>query len=389
MELVRPEITRWSARLVDPAQERRFSEDDLLSQRRTIVAIFAVLVVANALTFVFSAYLLLRDGAQVPLDRAALHVVALAAGGAIGIGLARGKRHDRLRTLVGAAVILLGGVMCLLLGTGEGMGIRGAIAVIAGVAIIYLSVPLTLAAVTGFAVVFTAVALPLWMLNPGTDAGVDNVYVAMCVAMAHLVGYLQARRTHQERRVLFAQRETLLALSSVDPLTGLMNRRAVDDEMARAWTYWQRGGTPLAVVMVDIDHFKRLNDTQGHIAGDHALRLVADVIRSAMPLVPGQVAARYGGEEFICLLPGLGAAEATLVAGKILTGVRRIGIPLTALPDGGANSAAILTVSVGVASADARITRPEDLVHAADRQLYRAKDDGRNCVRAESGVLMS
>lgn len=389
MELIRPGITRWTARLADRDQERRFNEYNLLSQRRTILAIFTVLLIANGLTFAVSALLLLRDGAAVPLGRAALHAVTLLAGGAIALGLARERRHVWLRTLTGAGVILLSSVMCLLIGTGAGMGLRGAIAVIAGVAVIYLSVPLSLPAVTGFAALFTAAALPLWWASVGADAGMDRVYVAMCVAMAHVVGYVQARRTHQERRVLFAQRETLLALSSVDPLTGLMNRRAVDAEMARAWRYWQRSGTPLAVVMVDIDHFKRLNDTQGHIAGDHALRLVADVIRGAMPLIPGQVAARYGGEEFICLLPGLDSAEATLVAGKILAGVRRIGIPLVAPADGSAGAATILTVSAGVASADARIARPEELVHAADRQLYRAKDEGRNCVRAESGVLMS
>ncbi|MEO7126821.1 MAG: GGDEF domain-containing protein [Nakamurella sp.] len=183
--------------------------------------------------------------------------------------------------------------------------------------------------------------------------------------------------------MLFAQREMLLALSSVDPLTGLMNRRTVDAELARTFEYWQRSGTPLAVLMVDIDHFKTLNDSQGHIAGDHALRLVADVVRETMPLASGQVAARYGGEEFICMLPGLGAAEAAAVARQILKGGRRIGIPLTATE----GDQTILTVSAGVASAHPPMDRPEALVNAADQQLYRAKAAGRNCLRAEPAAL--
>lgn len=384
MELIRPEITRWTARLADRDQERRFAVYHLFNQRRTILAIFSVVLVANALTFVVAAYQLLHDGGTIPVGRAAVHVIALVTGGAVALGLAREERHAWLRGLVIGGVLLLSVVMCVLLGTGTGMSFRGAIIAIAGVALIYLSVPLSLAAVTGFALLYTAGALPLWWASVGADSETDRVYVVMCVAMAHVMGYIQARRMHQERRVLFAQRETLLALSSVDPLTGLMNRRAVDTELARAWQYWQRSGTPLAVVMVDIDHFKRLNDTQGHVAGDHALRLVADIIRGAMPLIPGQVAARYGGEEFICLLPGMDAAGATVVAGKILAGVRHIGIPLAT--DSGT---AILTVSAGVAAADAGIEDAEALVDAADRQLYRAKDEGRNCVRTESAVLMS
>ena len=196
--------------------------------------------------------------------------------------------------------------------------------------------------------------------------------------VAHVLSFIEARRAQRERRVLFAQRETLLAMSAVDPLTGLMNRRSVDLELHRAWAYWKRTSTPLSVLMIDIDHFKALNDSQGHVAGDHALRLVADLVRGAMPMVPGQVAGRYGGEEFICLLPGLPISEATVVAGKILSSVRHIAIPLTATPGG----RAILTVSIGVASATPGMAQPEDLIAAADGQLYRAKNDGRNCVRA-------
>lgn len=385
MELARPRLTRWTAQLVDRGQERRFRDYNLLAQRRTAVVSLCVILLANAATFGYTLINTIGTGSeQTPTAaRIVTQVVGTGVGIALAIGLARERRHTWLMWWISSAVVMMTALVAGVLATGLDMGFRSAILVIGGVAVVYVVVPLHLTAVTASALLYSAATVPLWFMATGSESDVDIAYTAVAIVVVHVLSFAEARRAQGERRVLFAQREMLLALSSVDPLTGLMNRRAVDAELARAFGYWQRSGAPLAVLMVDVDHFKNLNDTQGHIAGDHALRLVADVIRSAMPLVPGQVAARYGGEEFICLLPGLGAAEAAVVAGQILGGVRRFGIPLTATEGG----RTILTVSAGVAAAHLSMSGPEALVDAADQQLYRAKDGGRNCLRAEPAGL--
>jgi len=381
VELARPPLTRWTAELADRGQERRFREYNLLSQRRTALVTLTAILLINAVAFGFSV-LSGTDGAP-SAPRLTTQIVGTAVGVILVIALARERRHIWLRHLVAAAVVMLTAFIAIMLATGPRMGFRGAIMVVGGVAVIYLTLPLRLTAVTVLSLAYSAVTVPIWLTVALVDGAVDVVYTVMSLVLAHVLCFTEARRAQRERRVLFAQRETLLALSSIDPLTGLMNRRAADAELKQAFARWRRHGQSLTLLMVDIDHFKTLNDSQGHVAGDHALRLVADVIRSVMPMVPGQVAARYGGEEFVCLLPGLDAAQATVIAGRILAGVRRIAIPLTA----GSAERSILTVSAGVAAVGPRISGPEELVDAADRQLYRAKGEGRNCVRTEPAGL--
>lgn len=372
VELTPPEMTRWSAQLTDRDQEFRFRIYNMRAGRRTAVTALLLILGADA---AMVAYRLLVADQPMGLTRLITQIAATIVGAGLAIWLMRERRHTWMVAAVLTAAALLTALTAVLIATAVDGPFKGAVLLIGGVAVIYLVVPLTLRAVAALALGFSAVTLPIWLVT----ADEHRSYTVLAVCLAHLLSAVEARRTRQERRVLFAQREMLLALSSIDPLTGLVNRRAVDVELGRAWEYWSATGTPVSVLMIDIDHFKNLNDTQGHIAGDHALRLVADVVREVMPLMPGQVAARYGGEEFCCLLTGLDAAAAAVVAGRILAEVRRIGIPLTAT----SGSRTILTVSVGVAQARPGMAAPEHLVAAADRQLYRAKGEGRNCVRAE------
>ncbi|WP_376097401.1 GGDEF domain-containing protein [Roseomonas sp. CCTCC AB2023176] len=161
-----------------------------------------------------------------------------------------------------------------------------------------------------------------------------------------------------------------------DALTGLVNRRGFDAILKRAVAAARGGGTPASLLMLDIDHFKRFNDTYGHPAGDLVLRLVGKVLTQN---VKGRdVAARYGGEEFGVILIGAGRHEAETVAEQIRAAiaaqrmsVRRAG------PDLGA-----ISVSIGVASCRGGDTAAA-LVERADRALYRAKQLGRDRVCAE------
>ncbi|MEW6486863.1 MAG: diguanylate cyclase [Thermodesulfobacteriota bacterium] len=171
---------------------------------------------------------------------------------------------------------------------------------------------------------------------------------------------------------LRASNEQLRELSSVDPLTKLFNRRyfmqALEAEYARSARY----GTPLAFLMLDIDHFKRLNDTYGHQAGDEVLRGLADLLR--VRVRGTDVAGRYGGEEFCVLLPHTGLPGAAELAERIRAAVE--GTPIEARGE-----RLGITVSVGAAACPGpRVATADDLIRLADEALYEAKAAGRNRV---------
>jgi diguanylate cyclase (GGDEF)-like protein len=171
----------------------------------------------------------------------------------------------------------------------------------------------------------------------------------------------------------------LRALAGQDSLTGLANRRAFDEALAREHLRSRRGKTPLGLIMIDVDHFKRFNDLYGHLAGDDCLRCVGAAIGEAV-LRPGDVAARYGGEEFAVLLPGTDEAGAAVAAERIRKAILDLTIRHTANPN------EIVTVSAGVASLSCVDIEADRLIEAADLALYRAKDSGRNAVMCASAL---
>lgn len=173
---------------------------------------------------------------------------------------------------------------------------------------------------------------------------------------------------------LAANSAELAVLSSVDPLTGLANRRQMEMilEAAREADSHKRG---LGLVMIDIDHFKKYNDTFGHAAGDTCLRRVAHIIDSCI-VRPGCTAVRYGGEEFLLILRGVDSELANTLADQVRTRVAATAIPHPGNPPGN-----IVTVSAGVAWAVLSETVPtSELLRRADTALYRAKNAGRNRV---------
>jgi diguanylate cyclase (GGDEF)-like protein len=160
-----------------------------------------------------------------------------------------------------------------------------------------------------------------------------------------------------------------------DPLTGLYNRRFLDGMAQSATAKAVRGCTPFSVLLADLDHFKKLNDTWGHAAGDLALRETADCISAAVR--SSDIVCRYGGEEFLVLLPGCDFAGATKFAETI-----RARIAGLRAASGGASPS--VTASVGVASFPAHGTTAEMVIRSADEALYRAKREGRNRIACAS-----
>lgn len=163
-------------------------------------------------------------------------------------------------------------------------------------------------------------------------------------------------------------------LSVTDSLTGLANRRCFDDVLLSEWQRATRNQTDLALVMVDIDHFKKYNDNYGHLAGDECLRRVADVLRRCTRRA-GELASRFGGEEFVMVLPGSNREHALEVADLCTRLIKLEGIPHIMSP-----IAPFLTVSAGVACLqDHEAQAPSDLINASDAAMYRAKSAGRAC----------
>ncbi|OSM02161.1 GGDEF domain-containing protein [Magnetofaba australis] len=190
--------------------------------------------------------------------------------------------------------------------------------------------------------------------------------------------YLLSRRMRFNNRVIMEGEEKQRALETsvrVDGLTGLYNRRWLDHSLERQFQRMGRDGGSLSLLMMDVDHFKRFNDTFGHLGGDCALRTLA---RSLMDhLRPGDMAARYGGEEFSVLLPETTLQTAINIAERLREGVA--GEKIVSEEGKALDS---ITISIGVASTSAELNTPAKLVAAADAALYAAKQGGRNCVHA-------
>ncbi|MEJ5059978.1 MULTISPECIES: sensor domain-containing diguanylate cyclase [unclassified Pseudomonas] len=206
--------------------------------------------------------------------------------------------------------------------------------------------------------------------------------VALLLGFLGVLGYRLIKLMKQQNRVqceLLDSQEKLLELNRnlellalEDALTGLANRRQFDlfihAEMGRS----RRNMTGLALLMIDVDHFKSFNDFYGHLAGDDCLRNISAIITRNIQR-PGDLAARFGGEEFAVVLPGTDYVGAFLVAEKIRRAVQTAGLAHSKSPE------AVVTVSVGVCGYDpASQARIEDLIGAADKALYVAKASGRN-----------
>jgi diguanylate cyclase (GGDEF)-like protein len=183
----------------------------------------------------------------------------------------------------------------------------------------------------------------------------------------------QTAELQETVKLLEAANTQLEALSLEDDLTGISNRRSFERALADEWNRGRRHELPLALILLDLDHFKELNDRRGHPAGDDCLRRVGSFLAEAIRRT-GEVVARYGGEEFAILLPGIDAAGGIRVAEGLRDGIERLAIPY--------GNGKRVTASCGVAAMipTADVTA-ESLVAGADRALYAAKHSGRNCVR--------
>ncbi|MGE8357070.1 MAG: diguanylate cyclase, partial [Microvirgula sp.] len=209
----------------------------------------------------------------------------------------------------------------------------------------------------------------------------DNIELVARIRY-HSRSYLHRQQRDEAYRALRESQQKLLEvnlelqqMTHSDGLTGLANRRYLDEYLYTEWQRATRDQQPFSLLMMDIDAFKQYNDTYGHLAGDEALRQVAATIRAGATRAT-DLAARFGGEEFALVLPATSPGGARLIAEKIRLDVERMAIPHCMSPTTGS-----LTLSIGVATLVPQRDQPVDLVvELGDQALYQAKREGRNRV---------
>jgi len=203
------------------------------------------------------------------------------------------------------------------------------------------------------------------------DTALAMVYAShdFCLNLLHLL----AQRVRSNNQLVMHDRNRLRVIeqqASVDSLTGLHNRRWMENMFVREVNRCHAGSMPLVALMIDIDHFKLCNDEYGHLVGDKVLARVAQSI--SLALRPSDMIARYGGEEFAVLLPATSMATAKVVAERL-----RVAVMSHSVKGAEPNSPISVTVSIGLAELQAGDTLP-DLLGCADHALYKAKQGGRN-----------
>ncbi len=227
-----------------------------------------------------------------------------------------------------------------------------------------------------FAANFIAIAGYAWLAIALAMPAPQLVHYVCVLLVSSLICAMGAYNLEHARRTAWLEGQLLAETALQDGLTGIHNRRRLDEHLQRVWQQSVREHKPLALLFGDIDHFKAYNDRYGHQAGDEALKAVALVLaqHARRPL---DLAARFGGEEFAIVLFDTSREHALRIGEEILEEVRRLGIVHT-----DSSAASVLTISIGIACVVPVARRScAGLLQLADQALYAAKDGGRNQAR--------
>jgi len=216
-------------------------------------------------------------------------------------------------------------------------------------------------------------ALPQLLGLAFPEAGFLQLRYAVLLWPATIMAILAQYALFREYERSYSLRQELNQLATTDPLTGALNRRSFYEQAEQVIRLGVRHQNPIAALMIDIDHFKRVNDSHGHPVGDRVLEVIAGTVRDALRST--DLFCRWGGEEFVALLPQTDQRQAVKVAERILQAVREVEV---ALDDGQRLSC---TVSIGVAMLQARDRGLDDLMQRADTAMYQAKASGRDQLR--------
>ncbi len=305
---------------------------------------------------------LIRIGTFVPLLVVALVVV-------------HSRWYDRFYALVssvGAPLFGVGAVAIAVIAAKDGVSLLSAVMLVT--IYIYFMLGMTFyPAVTAALIVFAAYAVAAQIADLPTAPMVIDLSV---LAFTNVIGALVCYSLERANRTNFLEERLLIETASRDGLTGIHNRRFFDEHLEKIWPQAIRDRAPLALLLVDIDHFKAYNDHYGHQAGDECLRQVAWCLSRAARR-PLDITARYGGEEFAIVLFDARRSHADEVASKIRSGIDALALAHPASPA----PVKRVTVSIGVACIEPLANRtPFGFIQLADEALYAAKERGRDCV---------
>lgn len=305
---------------------------------------------------------LIRIGTFVPLLLVALVVV-------------HSRWYQRLYpivALVGAPLFGIGAVSVAVIAAGEGVSLLSAIVLMT--IYIYFMLGMTFySALAAASVVFASYAIAAWLASLEAATMVIDLSV---LTFTNVIGAMVCYSLERANRTNFLEERLLIETASRDGLTGIHNRRFFDEHIDKLWPQAVRDRAPLALLLIDIDHFKAYNDYYGHQAGDECLRRVAWCLsRSARR--PLDVTARYGGEEFAIVLYEARRDHVEEAAERIRAGIEALAIEHSASPAPSKR----LTVSIGAACIEPTAGRSHfGFIQLADEALYEAKERGRDRV---------
>jgi len=328
-----------------------------------------------AIVFVFGFSWLTHMVLETPVNRLldAIRAVAFTPVLVIGLVLAYSRWYQRaypIAALIAAPIFGIGVTVIAVIAATRGVSLISSV-VLVTIYIYFMLGMLFYGALSAASIVFasyfvaaSAFGLPHEVML--VDAGV--------LVFSNVIGAMVCYTLERANRTNFLEERLLTEMASRDGLTGINNRRVFDEHLERIWPQAIRDRVPLALMLIDIDHFKAYNDYYGHVAGDECLRQVAWCLtRSARR--PLDVTARYGGEEFAIVLYDARRDHIEDVARRIQSGIEALKVEHPGSPRGR------LTVSIGAACVDPTSGRSHlGFIQLADEALYEAKEQGRDCV---------
>lgn len=376
-------------------------EKDFLAQREQefhrIISEGGPLLIALYLLVACTSYFVLHPHRS---DYDTWLISVIITGTAIGIGLLSGpvplmRRNYQLFAGLSGGIVLYTMIVASLLYQNRDLAQHATYIVMLAITIsnlalrLLLPVAIVVSITAGGLGLFTGVVLqqPLdWLMLTHylIGPGAISLFIAYLLERLERRAFLQSLLLQWESRQLDIANRKLDELARRDPLTGLANRRHLDETLQEEWERARRDQQPVTLIFIDIDHFKAYNDHYGHPSGDTCLMEIGKTLQAALHR-PGDLAARFGGEEFVLLLPNTDAPGAVRFAKRILKHVDNQKIPHDCSP-----TADVVTVSIGVATRIPDAHTPlQTLVDMADEALYASKAAGRHRVTVAASANAS
>lgn len=368
-----PAIVGLTQVFADPDIERRYVSAAERHNRRRLgmfIAVAAVLSVVSAVLFLMPQSAAIARPAWPSLVQ--LTVIA-----GFAVALARTRQAATVEWIALAFGISFAASICLALI--ELPDVAGGAVVMGSIALLYLLLPVRLAFLAPLVGCTSGALIAAWSIRDPVPSPASIVELLLWVWVVNLLGLMVLRGVRLSLRTQWAQSQTLQHMRTHDRLTSLVNRRFFEQALAREWVEGQRAAAPVSLVLVNVDHFRLLNDCIGYAAGDACLKEVGATIAACLT-GPGDLLARTGGDEFAGLLADTGEQAARAAAERIMAALRAAAIAHPCSPLG-----AHVTVSVGVATArPMKFHHGWELMALADRLLEAAKHDGRNRISQQT-----